>query len=173
MGMRTMALGFVLLLTACGQPKQAAVSPAATTHAKVPQNLDEAVRAQGLTLLPIPAVKRTMTHAFGDEPIVEGRKIVIVETSGWSSSPTTFARRRDGTVYIVSPKPLTIVDRHVAAGCSRMTGGRGWFEEVEYQLPEGTTFGGTITAAYEDHVVVYDYADKQPDGSPCPPPMRD
>ncbi len=67
----------------------------------------------------------------------------------------------------------TIVDRHEDAGCMTFAGGRGWFEQVSYRLPDGEKFGGTVKVEYDEHIVAKDYSDRQPDGSPCPPPAID
>lgn len=169
--MKTVGAFLLLSLFACENGIPAAKT--ATTQGRVPQSLDEAIRAQGYAPIALQGKRLGMSHDISTEPIVEGRTIHVVETDGWRASHATFAQRRDGTIYLVIPKRIEIVDRHVAAGCLTFAGGRGWFEHVAYDIPEGAKWGGTIRAAYEDHVEVKDYKDTQDDGSPCPAPAID
>lgn len=132
------------------------------------------MRARRLTPIKLERIKRDMQHSFRDGPEVRGRELIVTETAGWNAHHSVFARREtDGLIVLVSPWPNKIVDRHVDAGCMTFAGGRGWFEAVTYRLPEGEKFGGVVKVEYDEHIVVNDYADRQPDGSPCPPPARD
>jgi hypothetical protein len=163
------AILVALSLSACG------ASPARTTRAsdRPPQSLDEALAARDLERITLASVRSDRSHEIGGEPRLEGRRLVATETAGWNSSPSIFARRRDGAIVLVRPRPRTIVDRHVAGGCLLFAGGRGWFETVEYELPDGAVYAGAVDVDYEHHTEVVDHSDTQPDGSPCPPPARD
>ena len=154
---------------AVGRP---AVSPVATTSARLPQSEDEGLRDQGYTPVTLARTSRSMTSNLGTTPQAVGNQIRLTENAGWKAQPTRFARKGN-TIFIVSGQPTTIVDRHVAGGCSHFAGGRGWFEDVVYELPPGTTYGGIVKIAFENHVEITDYSDTQPDGSPCPPPAVD
>lgn len=166
-----LAMG-ILSLTACGNNTPAPVTPASTSQARMPQSIEEGLRAQGYTKVTLARTQRAMTSSLATAPHVEGRQIKLVENAGWNASSAMFARKGD-RIYLVTGAPRTIVDRHVNGGCLRFAGGRGWFEDVAYELPEGTTYGGTITIAYEKHVEITDHTDTEPDGSPCPPPAID
>ncbi len=172
-------------LAACGaahgQPSTAPVSeaPPSTPSAQgsppapAPQSLDEALTAQGLSRLEPAVVSRDMGHFGTVGPAAEGRRITMHVSAGWSASPPLFARRDDGTVFLIEPRPTTIVDRHVAGGCRHFFGGRMWLETIVYELPEGTSYGGTLAIGWEQHTEVVDYTPAQADGSACPPPAID
>ena len=167
----------VALLAACG-PK-----PATLHNAQPPPKIDtstratslaDAMRLRGLTPIALTPIKQEMSSALGMQPTQHGNSLVVFETAGWNSAPSVFARREsDGKIVLVTPFANEIVDRHEAAGCLHFAGGRGWFEEVTYRLPDGAKFAGTEKVEYDSHVVVKDYSDRQPDGSPCPPPAID
>jgi hypothetical protein len=169
---------FVLLLTACGPKPGASVH----NHASPPKadrnahatNLADAMRARGLTPITLDEIRRDMTHSLGEAPKQQGQELVVIEEAGWNAEPSVFARRAsDGVIVLISQRPNKIVDRHEDAGCMTFAGGRGWFEQVTYRMPEGEKFGGTVKVEWDEHIVVKDYSDRQPDGSPCPPPAID
>lgn len=168
----------VVLLAACG-PKPAtslrnAQSPPKVDTSARATNLADAMRLRGLVPITLTAIKQEMSSALGMQPAQHGRELVVLETAGWNAAPSVFARRQsDGMIVLVTPWANTIVDRHEAAGCMTFAGGRGWFEEVTYRLPEGATFAGTVKVEYDQHIVAMDYSDRQPDGSACPPPAID
>ncbi|MBZ0116057.1 MAG: hypothetical protein K8H88_03605, partial [Sandaracinaceae bacterium] len=139
----------------------------APTARTTPQSLEEALAAAGLTRVELPERSRQMTHALPDTPAAEGRALRMIETAGWSGGPSVFARRADGTIVRVVARVREIVDRHVPGGCLTFGGGRGWFEEVEYELPQGASYGGDVEVSYEHHTEVVDHATTQEDGSPC------
>ena len=167
----------VVLLAACGS------TPAPLHNAQPPPKIDtstratslaDAMRLRGLTPITLQPIKQEMSSAFGTPPTQRGRDLVVFETAGWNSAPSVFARREsDGKIVLVTPWANEIVDRHEPAGCLHFAGGRGWFEEVTYRLPDGAKFGGTEKVEYDHHVVVKDYSERQPDGTPCPPPAID
>ncbi|HEU0036151.1 MAG TPA: hypothetical protein VFQ53_36310 [Kofleriaceae bacterium] len=169
-------LALMIVLAACGGS-----STTIRNHAPPPQGkpdphaqgLAAGMKAQQLTPIQLERVKREMTSAFPQRPRVIGGELVLVETAGWQSEPAMFARREsDGAIVMIAPRPRKIV-HEVAAGCRTFAGGRAWFEEVRYRLPPGETFGGIVEVPYEEHVDVPRYSDRQPDGSPCPPPAID
>jgi hypothetical protein len=168
----------VLALAGCG-PKPATAVHNAQSQPKLDTStraasLADAMRLRGLTPITLASIKQEMSSALGTQPTQHGRELVVFETAGWNASPAVFARREsDGKIVIVTPAANTIVDRHEAAGCLHFAGGRGWFEEVTYRLPEGATFAGNVKVEYDQHIVAMDYSDRQPDGSPCPPPAID
>lgn len=169
---------FALVVAACGPKPGAALhnqhAPPAVDSSARATNLADAMRARGLVPIELVEIRRDMSGGLGDPPQQRGRELVVVEQAGWNGERSVFARRAsDGAIVLVSPWPKKIVDRHEAAGCQRFFGGRAWFDEVSYRLPDGEKFGGTVKVEYDEHIVVKDYSDRQPDGSPCPPPMID
>ena len=167
-----------VLLAACG-PKPAtslrnAQSPPTVDTSQRATNLADAMRLRGLTPITLAPIKQEMSSALGTPPTQHGRELVVIETAGWNGGPSVFARRQsDGMIVLVTPSANTIVDRHESAGCMHFAGGRGWFEEVTYRLPEGAKFAGTVKVEYDNHIVAMDYSDRQSDGSACPPPAID
>lgn len=171
---RTVLFALCLFVVAgCGGTSHATTTPTEPTPAARPQSLEEALTAAGLTRLELAAARRETTSLGGEELVAENGQVRVLETAGWNASRTVFARRGDGTVVIVTPRPNVIVDRHVDGGCLGFAGGRGWFEEVTYELPDGAAFGGNVEVSWDEHTEVVDHTDTQPDGSPCPPPALD
>ena len=168
--MKRLALLFVVV--ACGgasrPPLANQAPPRKVSHAR-PQSLDEALRQKGMQPIALHAVSRTMSFDFPDKPTVRGGKISLVEEAGWNGAPSQFARAEDGRIVLVIPQPNTIVDRKVDRGCMHFAGGRGWFEQVTYQLPAGVEFGGVVNVAYDHHIEQSVYS-QSPD---CPPPAID
>lgn len=170
---RLFAFVLLLSLVGCGATAPHTAPPPTSRSERRPQSLDEALAAQGLTRLELSASRRESASLTGDGPVVEGGQVRVLESAGWSASPTVFARRSDGTVVIVVPRPNVIVDRHVDGGCLGFAGGRAWFEEATYALPDGAAFGGTVDVTWDEHTEAVDHSDTQADGSPCPPPAID
>jgi hypothetical protein len=167
-----LALGLSLLAGCGGGAPHATTTPTEPTAAR-PQSLEEALSAAGLTRIELPGERLASIAPGTGEPVVENGHVRVHETAGWNASPTVFARRGDGAVVIVTPRPNVIVDRHVDGGCLGFAGGRGWFEDVTYALPAGATFEGSVEVSWDEHTEVVDHTDTQPDGSPCPPPAID
>jgi hypothetical protein len=172
-------LGLMLVSACGGAAVDAGTPPAVPPSAQpiatpaAPRSLDEALSAEGLVRLEPAVVSREMTFRDTSGPRVEGRRITLHVSAGWNGQVPVFARRDDGTAYLIEARPETIVDRHVEGGCLPFAGGRTWSEIVVYELPEGTRYAGTLPVRWEEHVEVVDYRDTQPDGSPCPPPAID
>jgi hypothetical protein len=164
----------LLLLTACGgaAPRATTTAVDAAPHAP-PQSLDEGLAARELRRVTLAAEGRAMSYTPGDAPVFANGKVTVTETAGYGADHSIFARRADGTVFLVRPQPNRIVDRHVNAGCRGFAGGRAWFETVSYTLPAGATYGGVVPVSYDEHTEVRDFSDAQPDGSACPPPAMD
>lgn len=172
--MRTILI--LVFLSGCGAAAPHASEPAGTgggDTAEAPTSLDEALAAQGLTRVTLAETARDGTYELGAAPVVEDGHVQLVESAGWSASPSVFAQRADGTVVLVAPRPNVVVDRHVDGGCLTFAGGRAWFETVTYVLPAGATYGGELEVTWDEHTEVVDHSDHQPDGSPCPPPALD
>jgi len=169
----------VVLLAACAPTPSAKVVRNTQAPPKVDTttratNLADAMRLRGLTPITLAPIDRHMSSSFGTEPAQRGRELTVFESAGWNASHSVFARRAsDGMIVLVAVSENTIVDRHEPGGCRGFAGGRGWFEEVTYRLPEGDTFAGTEKVEYDNHIVVTDYSDRHADGSPCPPPALD
>lgn len=174
----TRLVRLLLVLTACGG------SPPTLRNTKPPQppahragpaqRLADAMSDRGLVPIRLAGVRRDMDASSGAAITARGGTVIVTETAGWNGAPTTFARRAsDGAIVIVRGTVTTIVDRKVPAGCPTFAGGRAWFERVEYQLPPDDRYGGVVEVAYVQHVDQPVYADRQADGSPCPPPMID
>lgn len=163
-------LGLALSSTACAG---GASKPAATTvTAATPRTFDEGLREVGLTKIELVG-KPAEGYATPGPPRLEGRSVVVSYSEGWNASRPVFARGKDGRVYLVLARPNTIVDRHVRGGCRTFLGGRMWFASAAYELPPGTTWGGSHVVSWEEHTEMVDHADTLPDGKPCPPPAID
>lgn len=171
-----------LTTTACAAPTATSSVPGTTPIARneptaevasAPTSLDEALVRAGLSRFEPTLVSREMTYDISGGTTAEGRRVTLRVSGGWSSRTPIFARRNDGRVVLVDPQPNTIVDRHVNGGCQGFIGGRAWFETHVYELPEGTSFEGSLPVTWDDHIEVVDHSMTQADGSPCPPPAID
>lgn len=167
----------VLLAAACGAaPSTSGTTPAPSepiADTSEVTTLEEAMARAELTAIELRQVSREMDSTVDGEVHTEGRLIHVTETGGYSASHTTFARRADGSVVRVVPEVQVVVDRHVPGGCLTFAGGRGWFEHVVYELPEGASYAGDATVHYVHHTEVVDNSDVDESGAPCPPPARD
>jgi hypothetical protein len=174
----------VTLASACGAssaPPRTTPAPSTSTPtpatppstARAPQSLDEALAAAALTRIEPALVARESGGLDPRGPRVEGRRVTLNISAGWNQESPVFARRANGEVVLVEPRPTTIVDRHIPGGCRGFVGGRAWFETVVYELPEGTRYAGTAPVSWEEHIEVVDWTDTEADGSPCPPPAID
>jgi hypothetical protein len=144
--------------------------------AHTPTSVDEGMAVLGMTRVQLGnAGSKQDTSGFrSGEVVVMGRYLSVVEERGFHSARSIFARRpSDGAIVLVQAWPHRVVDRHVQRACQRFAGGRGWFETVRYQLPEGERYGGAVRVPYDQHVETVDYANQERDGSPCPPPALD
>ncbi len=172
------ALLLALSTSACGAAPRATMtttSPPSTNVVTAPAalSLDEAMARAGLTRFEPTLVSRDMNHDHTGGTTVEGRRVTMHVSAGWSGRPPIFARRNDGRVVVVDPRPNTIVDRHVNGGCRHFFGGRMWMETVVYELPEGASFEGSQEVSWDEHIEAIDWTPTEADGSPCPPPALD
>jgi hypothetical protein len=173
------ALLLVLSTSACAAPSanRAVTSPTLigppTTDPGNPTSLEEALTRAGLVRFEPTLISREMTHDMGNSTRVEGRRVTMSVSAGWSAQTPIFARRNDGSVVLVDAQPQTIVDQHVNGGCRHFFGGRMWFETHIYELPEGSSFEGSLRVRWDDHIEAVDYSPTEADGSPCPPPALD
>jgi hypothetical protein len=173
------ALLLALSTSACAAPSANRAAPTTmpvsppTAEVANPTSLEEALARAGLVRFEPTLVSREMTHHLGSSTRVEGRRVTMFVSGGWSAQTPIFARRNDGSVVLVDAQPHVIVDRHVNGGCRHFFGGRAWFERRVYELPEGSAFEGSLPIAYDEHIDVVDYTATEADGGPCPPPALD
>jgi len=165
----------LVVLVACGGSPVVAGAPPKLSSASpgAPRSLEEGMKVVGLTKIDLTTVKRETTHRIGDPIKVDGRLVEMNVMAGWSAQAPVFARGAGNKVYLVEPHPNVIVDRHVNGGCRGFYGGRMWSDTVVFELPPGTTWGGTHNVTWDEHTEVIDYTDHAPDGGPCPPPAID
>ncbi|MBN8615577.1 MAG: hypothetical protein J0L92_33585 [Deltaproteobacteria bacterium] len=173
------ALLLALSTSACAAPTASRGAPTTTplspptAEMANPTSLEEALARAGLVRFEPTLVSREMTHDMGSSTRVEGRRVTMSVSAGWSAQTPIFARGDDGRVVLVDAQPHTIVDRHVNGGCRHFFGGRMWFETHVYELPEGSSFVGSLPVRWDDHIEVVDYTATEADGSACPPPAID
>jgi hypothetical protein len=145
--------------------------PAPPLH--TPASLDEGLAALQLVRVELPRTNGGYGSP-GDATIkLDGRKISLTETAGWSASPTVFARRASDNAIVLVRERAHVTYHDVKRGCLTFAGGRAWFETATYELAPHEQFGGTVIVPYEKTVEVPVYSPTQPDGSPCPPPAID
>lgn len=147
--------------------------PPAPTATGVPASFEAALAARGLTKIELP-VKRSMSSGAGEPSVkVEGRRVRFSISAGWNGEQVELAKDREGRIVRVLRRPVEQVRERVIEGCqaSKFAGGRGWFEDVTIELPEGAVWGGGVEVAYSVVREVTRYTGKTKDGKDCPPPM--
>jgi hypothetical protein len=165
-----------LLVAACaetGAPR-APAAPSASAPADVRgSSFDDAMKRAGLVQLDLVPVSRAHAGTGNAGAKVEGRRVTISTTGGWNTMGITLAKGAAGRIYRVVGVPEEKVVEKVVDGCQGtiFAGGHRWFEEVTFDLPEGTTWGGDVTLRYPVTRVVERYTNKSPSGGPCPPPI--
>jgi hypothetical protein len=148
-------------------------TPSATAAAPAVTTLEDALARAGLTRVELGVSNRDASFRPDAEHPFDGKHLVVSETGGWKQSRALFAKRADGSIVRVITDVHVVEGKTVQRGCMTFAGGRGWFEEVTYDLPPGAKYAGSVTVRYDEVHDIEKYSDAEPDGSPCPPPALD
>lgn len=164
-----------LLLVACtpaGAPTPQPASAQPPAPAAPADAFEAALAAARLTKVDLKQIDRQMTHDLGSTTPVEGRRLSLTVSAGWNAESIEFAKDASGRVVRVIRRPVETVKETVIEGCQDhvFAGGRGWFERVVLELPEGATWGGEVIVKYPSVREVVRFTGKTRDGKPCPPP---